>query len=127
MKKYFLFILLSAVFISCGRKDDSNPVIPPPPSDILISIHNPKFGDYYHPGDEVAIKWSFPERIGSVNILLFRKTEFKGIIAAGIKNSGEFTWKIPEIINRSVHYRIEIRNANDSTFTTLSEYFYIVE
>ncbi len=126
MKKYLLLIFLSAIFISCGRKDDSNPVIPTPPSDVL-NVHNPKFGDYYHPGDEVAIKWSFPERIGSVNILLYRKTELKTIIAAGIKNSGEYSWKIPEVINHSVHYRIEIRNANDSTFTSLSDYFYIVE
>ncbi|MCK9281654.1 MAG: GPI anchored serine-threonine rich family protein [Melioribacteraceae bacterium] len=126
MKKYLVFILLSAIFISCSREDGSNPVIPTPPTDAL-NVLSPKFGEYYHPGDEIDIKWAFPERIGSVNILLFRKTELKEIIAAGIKNSGQFTWKIPEITDRSVHYRVEIRNANDSTFTVLSDYFYIVE
>ncbi|MFA7288372.1 MAG: Ser-Thr-rich GPI-anchored membrane family protein [Melioribacteraceae bacterium] len=126
MKKYFLFILFSALFLSCGRVDESNPVIPVAPSDV-VQVLSPKYGEYFHPGDEVAIKWSFPERISSVNILLYRKTELKTIIAAGIKNNGVYNWIIPDIINRSVHYRIEVRNANDSSFTTLSDYFYIVQ
>ena len=78
-----------------------------------IIVTSPARGDFYAPGDLIEINWltSF-STVSKVKILLYRKSALQRTIISDTQNSGSYFWRIPDVIDNSVHYIIKIVYSN---------------
>lgn len=136
LKTSIRFIVLALIFIcfySCrqsinNEQDTGNGLVDPPPFGPGLNLISPAAGDIWLPGTSSKIRWEVDPNEFKVNILLYRKTEFKFVIAENLDNAGEYLWNIPFGIQQSHHYRIHIvysENSFQNHF--ISEEFYIIE
>jgi hypothetical protein len=79
-----------------------------------IIVTAPERGDFYAPGDLIEIKWltSFSS-VSKLKILLYRKSSLQRTIIENIQNTGSYFWRIPGVIDNSVHYIIKVVNSNN--------------
>jgi hypothetical protein len=128
-KIFFVLIFLSIFhFIACSDREGiskhSNITGPSTPPNLVVE--SPSNGDILRPGLSYQIKWSFPTSIQKVTIQLWRKREFKSIIANAYSNTGNYNWKIPQDILNSIHYRIKICDYDSPDFEATSNYFAVL-
>jgi len=79
-----------------------------------IIVTSPARGDFYAPGDLIEIKWltSFSS-ISSLNIHLYRKSLLQRTIIEDTQNASSYFWRIPDVIDNSVHYIIKVVDSNN--------------
>jgi len=79
-----------------------------------IIVTSPARGDFYAPGDKIEIKWltSF-STVSKVNIFLYRKSLLQRTIIEDTQNAGSYFWRIPDVIDNSVHYIIKVVDSNN--------------
>ena len=130
-KSYQLFIIIISLLliISCSKRndglsDDSFAISPIDESQ--LKIFSPVDGESLEPGATLKIRWSFPGNINTIQLTLYRKSEFKEWLSVKTKNSGYYEWKIPADFKNSVHYRVKISVYDEPTITKFSEYFHIL-
>jgi hypothetical protein len=119
MKKT-LIITLSlfsiTIFTGCrdifGDAEQPGSIVQAPtePSEIIVT--SPTRGSIYEPGEILRINW-FANSIQSVDIELYRKSEFQFVISDNLNNTGILDWQIPNDINLSNHYLLKIVNHNN--------------
>ena len=92
-----------------------------------ILVSSPARGDFYAPGDLIEIKWltSFSS-VSRLNILLYRKSLLKRTIIENTQNTGSYFWRIPDVIDNSVHYAIKVVNGNNPEVFNYSGQFGIL-
>lgn len=128
-----VFTFLISTFFSCREsvnnpKDTGNGLEPPPAFGPGLTFVSPTEGDNWQPGSMHEIKWDVIANEFKVDILLYRKTEFRLIIADSVANKGSYMWRVPAEIARSHHYRIHIAyslNPYQSSF--ISNEFYVID
>ena len=131
--KYFVFLILLISVSSCrdtiNTSDDGNTGLEPPPEfGPGLSLISPSTGDIWMPGSGHEIIWEVVPNEFKVDILLYRKSEFKFAIAEGIENTGSYYWQIPNSIQESHHYRIHIRYGdNPYQMSFKSEEFFVIK
>jgi len=121
-------ICFFVVTISCSDR-----ITDPPEKEITSKpivlkrtmVYEPSEGVLWNLGSIQKISWHIQENVEFVKIELFRKTEFKLIITEKYSNNGSFNWAIPEVLPKSVHYRIKISAFGKPDLFTTSEYFTI--
>lgn len=93
-----------------------------------IIVTSPARGDFYAPGDLIEIKWltSFSS-VSNVNILLYRKSALQRTIIADTRNAGSFSWRIPDVIDNSVHYNFKVVDSNNPEVFNYSGSFGILK
>lgn len=119
--KIILIITLSlfciTLFIGCrdifGDDDQPESIVQAPvePSEIIVT--SPTRGSIYEAGEIIKINW-FANSIQSVDIELYRKSDFQFVISENLDNTGILDWQIPNDINLSNHYLVKIVNHNNS-------------
>ncbi len=79
-----------------------------------ITVTSPSRGDFYAPGDLIEIKWltSFSS-FNKLNILLYKKSTLQRTIIENTQNTGSYFWRIPGVIDNSVHYLIKVVNSKN--------------
>jgi hypothetical protein len=92
-----------------------------------IIVTSPARGDFYAPGDKMEIKWltSF-STISKVNIHLYRKSLLQRTIIEDTQNAGSYFWRIPDVIDNSVHYIIKVVDSNNPEVFSYSGSFGIL-
>ena len=92
-----------------------------------IIVTSPARGDFYAPGDLIEIKWltSFSS-VSKLNILLYRKSLLQRTIIENTQNAGNYFWRIPDVIDNSVHYAILVVNSNNPEVFNYSGQFGIL-
>ncbi len=92
-----------------------------------IIVTSPARGVFYAPGDFIEIKWltSF-STVSKLNILLYRKSVLQRTIIADTRNAGSYFWRIPDVIDNSVHYIIKVVNSNNPEVFNYSGQFGIL-
>jgi hypothetical protein len=92
-----------------------------------IIVTSPARGDFYAPGDLIEIKWltSFSS-VSYVDILLYRKSTLQRIIIENTQNLGSYSWRIPNVIDNSVHYNFKIVDSNNPEVFNYSGQFGIL-
>ena len=120
MKAINLIIILAIIIVTVlpgcrqifgdGEQPDSILQIPDEASEIIVT--SPTHGSIWKLGDTIKIKW-LANSINSLDLELYRKSEFQIIISENVENSGGYSWKIPDNINLSNHYLIKIINHNN--------------
>jgi hypothetical protein len=92
-----------------------------------IIVTSPARGVFYAPGDLIEIKWltSF-STVSKLNILLYRKSVLQRTIIADTRNAGSYFWRIPDVIDNSVHYIIKVVNSNNPEVFNYSGQFGIL-
>jgi hypothetical protein len=88
-------------------------------------IYSPTEQTTWQSGSIQKISWHMPWGVQFIQIELYRKNEFKMFISSHVPNNGNFEWNIPEVIQKSVHYRIKISGYNRPDISILSHYFLI--
>lgn len=110
---FFLIIQLFSVlvFISCrdifGDRTQPESIIQSPPDASYIYVSSPTHGTIYNTGDTLNIRWKAPT-INTLDIQLYRKSEYKFTITENLENTGRFDWVIPYNIPISNHYVVKI-------------------
>ena len=93
------------------EQPESTVLAPNEASNIFVS--SPIQGTIYNPGDTVSVKWIAPT-IKKIDILLYRKSEYKFTITENLENTGRFDWIIPLEIPLSNHYLVKVISHNNS-------------
>lgn len=126
-----VFFISVLVLFSCSGRDNqmqNNDAFIVNPIDVSrLQILSPTRNESLEPGATLKIHWSFPGNINTVQIALYRKSEFKQHLSVKTENSGYFEWKIPSDIKNSVHYRIRIAVYDNPYINKFSDYFFIVK
>ena len=93
-----------------------------------IIVTSPARGDFYAPGDLIEIKWltSFSS-VSNVNILLYRKSALQRMIIKNTQNFGSYFWRIPDVIDNSVHYNFKVVDSNNPEVFNYSGSFGIIK
>jgi hypothetical protein len=81
----------------------------------------PNGGEILYANTQVTIKWAPPGENDGVVIVLYKKGIKFITIAQGVKNSGEYMWKIPADIPLGKEYRIRIRMVKDLSVNDFSD------
>ncbi|MFC2133485.1 Ser-Thr-rich GPI-anchored membrane family protein [Bacteroidota bacterium] len=120
-----LLVLIIFSFYSCrqtinNEQDTGNGLVDPPPFGPGLTVISPQASEIWEPGTRHEIIWDVIPNEFNVDILLYRKTEFKLIIAQGVENNGSYFWRIPPDIDQSHHYRIKIRYTQNEYQTQFS-------
>lgn len=93
-----------------------------------FEITAPEFGSRWDMGTTHDILWTTFSRIETVDILLYKKSEFIIPIAEGIPNTGKLTWTVPsDLPYTSHHYMIKVVNPYNTTVLMQSEQFYVFD
>ncbi len=126
------FIVSMVIFLSSCReavKDGSDSgIVNPPTYAPGLRLVEPDYGEIWPPGSTHEIKWDVVENEFKIEILLYRKNEYKKTIAEGIDNNGSFLWSIPHDLPQSHHYRIHIvYYDNPLTKHFISEEFCVIQ
>jgi hypothetical protein len=110
-----LFSLLAVV--GCrdffGEKTAPESIVQPPQESSNLVVTEPVHGTIWNPGDTIRIKWIAPT-IKEIDLELYRKSEYKFLIAGEISNSGNYFWIIPIDLPLSNHYLIKVSNHNNA-------------
>jgi hypothetical protein len=116
---FFLYTLFFTLFILFGCRDifgdrtEPESIIQPPEEGSNLIVTEPIHGKIWNPGDTIKIKWVAPT-IKKIDLELYRKSEFKFVIANEISNTGNYSWIIPTDIPLSNHYLIKVSNHNNA-------------
>ncbi len=125
-KALIFFLFASINFIGCrqifGDRTETESIVQAPVDGTNILVLEPVQGKIWNPGDTIPIKWTAPT-IREIDIQLYRKTEFKFIIAEKLDNYGKFDWIVPLSISLSNHYIVKIMNHNNNDVFELSGRF----
>lgn len=78
-----------------------------------IFISQPEENDYFSPGETITIKWLSFSSIAEADIFLYRKNQSQFAIILNKKNTGSYSWNIPQNIRPSLHYIIKVVNSSD--------------
>ena len=121
LKKIFkisVLIVIVLSFYSCrqsvnSEQDTGTGLVDPPPFGPGLTVISPQASEIWEPGTRHEIIWEVIPNEFNVDILLYRKTEFKSVIAQNVENNGSYFWRIPADIAQSHHYRIKIRYAQN--------------
>jgi hypothetical protein len=117
--------------ITCGCRDvigdgtQPQSIVQPPSEGSKIEVTDPLYGTIFNPGDTIVIRWIAPT-IESINLQLFRKSNYKITMAENIQNEGYFIWRIPSNFTFSHHYRIKVISNRNSDIYEFSEQFGIL-
>jgi hypothetical protein len=119
MKAFNLAITISLIFTltisGCrqifGDREQPESIVEVPIEASNIIVRSPTHGTIWNPGDTIFIKWIAPT-IQRIDILLYRKSEFKFMNTKNIENSGRFDWIVPLDIPLPNHYLIKISSHN---------------
>lgn len=134
-KKFFiLFIGLLPLLLQLGCREKVNLTDPPNGPNVLISdketphsltIYTPKTGDAFLTGVNLEVRWTATASIMRVNLTLYRKEDYMAEIASGTLNDGSYSWKIPNSLPASVHYRVKLSNSANPDEFVFSDSFSI--
>lgn len=126
-----VFFAAVLVFFSCSGRDDyrndSDEFVLNPIDISQLKISSPVRNETVKPGTVLKINWFFPGNINTVQISLYRKSEFKQFLSIKTENTGYYEWKIPADFINSVHYRIRIAVYDNTSINKFSDYFFIVK
>jgi hypothetical protein len=81
----------------------------------------PNGGETLYAGTQIKIQWTPPGENDGVIIVLYKKGIKFITVARGVKNSGEYIWKIPADIPPAEDYRIRIRLVKDLSVNDFSD------
>ena len=119
-------LIFSVLLTGCrqifGDKEQLELIVQAPIEGNSIDITEPVWGTIYYPGDTIIIKWS-ALTIKSLDISLYRKSEFKRTINTNSENKGKISWIVPDEIPSSNHYCIKISNHNNADTYNFSKQF----
>jgi hypothetical protein len=119
-----LFSLLAVV--GCrdifGERTAPESIVQPPQESSNLVVTEPVHGKIWNPGDTIQIKWIAPT-IKEIDLELYRKSEYKFLIAGEISNSGNYFWIIPIDLPLSNHYLIKVSNHNNTDVFNFSGRF----
>ena len=134
--KLYNFVISAAILISlitgCRQfiegSNDPGVIAPDIEHVEKIIVTSPERGDFYAPGDLIEIKWltSFSS-VRKLKILLYRKSSLQRTIIENIQNTGSYFWRIPDVIDNSVHYIIKVVNSNNPEVFNYSGQFGILK
>jgi len=133
MKSMNLLIgaIVITLLIACGCRDvigdgtQPQSIVQPPSEGSKIVVTEPAYGTIFNPGDTIVIRWVAPT-IESINLQLFRKSNYKITLVENIQNEGFFIWRIPTNFTFSHHYRIKIISNRNINIYEFSEQFGIL-
>jgi 2-keto-4-pentenoate hydratase len=100
-------------------------IVQPPSEGSKIVVTDPLYGTIFSPGDTIVIRWIAPT-IESIDLQLFRKSNYKITLAENIQNEGYFIWRIPSNFTFSHHYRIKVISNRNSDIYEFTEQFGIL-
>lgn len=104
-------IIVTLLIMSCAPKE--------------IVITSPKAGDIWEIGSEQEITWEAPQSTEYVKIELWYNGEFDSDIDKTELNDGNYTWKVPELMQAG-DYKIKIKDKdNTDLFDVTAETFKI--
>ncbi len=92
-----------------------------------IKVTLPARGEIYAPGDLIEIKWltSFSS-VSKLKILLYKKSALQRTIIKDTQNLGSYFWRIPDVIDNSVHYNFKVVDSNNPEVFNYSGQFGIL-
>lgn len=76
-------------------------------------ISQPEENDYFSPGETITIEWLNFSSIAKADIFLYRKSQSQFAIILNEKNTGSYSWEIPQNIRPSLHYSIKVVNSSN--------------
>lgn len=124
----FLCIILFSLLAIIGCRDiygdraEPQSIVQPPEESSNLVVNEPVQGKIWNPGDTIQIKWIAPT-IKKIDLELYRKSEYKFLIAGEVSNSGNYSWIIPIDIPLSNHYLIKVSNHNNTNVFKFSGRF----
>jgi Kre9/KNH-like N-terminal Ig-like domain len=89
-------------------------------------ISQPEENDYFSPGETIAIEWLTFSSIAKADIFLYRKSQSQFAITLNEKNTGSYSWEIPQNIRPSLHYSIKVVNSSNNREFNFSGSFSIL-
>lgn len=92
-----------------------------------IKVVYPNGGEILYAGTQTQIKWESAGENDGVVIVLYKKGIKFITVAQGVKNSGEYLWKIPKDIPPGKEYRIRIRLVKDLSVNDFSDSDFRIE
>lgn len=130
-----MILLIGTIFITLlltygcrdviGDGTQPESIVQPPSEGSKIVVTEPVYGTIFNLGDTIVIRWVAPT-IESINLQLFRKSNYKITLVENIQNEGVFIWRIPNNFTFSHHYRIKIISSRKSNIYEFSEQFGIL-
>ena len=124
-----VFFISILVLFSCSGRDNEiqndDAFILSPIDVSQLQISSPVKNETLEPGTALKIKWFFPQNITTVQISLYRKSEFKQLLSVKTNNTGSYDWIIPPDFKNSVHYRIKIAVYDNPAINKFSDYFFV--
>ena len=81
----------------------------------------PNGGEILYADTQIQIKWTPPGEDDRVVIVLYKKGIKYFTIVQAVKNSGQYTWKIPANIPAGRDYRVRIRLVKDLSVNDFSD------
>lgn len=89
-------------------------------------ISQPEENDYFSPGETITIEWLTFSSIAKADIFLYRKSQSQFAIILNEKNTGSYSWEIPQNIRPSLHYSIKVVNSSNNREFNFSGSFSIL-
>ncbi len=89
-------------------------------------ISQPEENDYFSPGETITIEWLTFSSIAKADIFLYRKSQSQFAIILNEKNTGSYSWEIPQNIHPSLHYSIKVVNSSNNREFNFSGSFSIL-
>ncbi|MBK9097850.1 MAG: GPI anchored serine-threonine rich family protein [bacterium] len=116
---FFLSIIFFSLLAVVGCRDifgdrtEPESIVQPPQEGSNLVVTEPVHGKIWNPGDTIQIKWIAPT-IKKIDLELYRKSEYKFLIAGEVSNYGNYSWIIPIDLPLSNHYLIKVSNHNNA-------------
>ncbi len=131
MKNLFIYLTILVLILLTSCRVNSSP--PSSSPDLIlnnqavdISIISPTESELWKPGTDQIIRWNLSHDVSTVAIELYKKDDFRMMIAQNTGAQSGFVWKIPGDLPPSHHYRIKIYNKLKPVEAAFSPYFYIM-
>lgn len=116
---FFLSIIFFSLLAIVGCRDifgdgtEPESIVQSPQEGSNLVVTEPAHGKIWNPGDTIQIKWIAPT-IKKIDMELYRKSEYKFLIAGEVSNYGNYSWIIPIDLPLSNHYLIKVSNHNNA-------------
>jgi hypothetical protein len=91
----------------------------------FITVTSPNNGSMWERGTTKTILWSYSNKVGDVNISLYKDGVYEGVIVESTDSNGWYSWGIPPNILVGTDYQIKISSNINASLWDFSQNFTI--